>query len=470
MTLHINQQFRMILKKSLKSATAAIYVISVFIACTPRSVVNNYDFIDDKNHKTAKKDNQHQTEYFYYEPRDLVYNDHIYYSSIKTVKMYKTGEELKPPFILLHSGEQITCSFDDFETSVKNLYYSVEHCNADWTPSGLMESEYLSGFFSYNLTTYKNSFNTYQNYIHYSVTLPNEQMQFTRSGNYLLKIYNNNNPNELLITRRFVVYEDACAINPEFLRASDVEERTRKQEIDFTLRVLGLSVPNPFTDIKVCILQNYRWDNMKTGFKPTFVKENEWVYNLDEPHVFFGGNEYRFFDLKSLRYNAPNIGRIDRDTVPWNVHLLMDEKRSYKKYLTYSDINGQFVIRTDNSYDPEVDADYVNVHFTVPSTEVILDGSLYVFGAFTDWQLRDENKLHYDYTQRAYKAKLYLKQGIYNYSYALARDNKKEADETFIEGTHFDTENNYTFLVYFRDLRCVCDRVIGFKQFNSRSF
>lgn len=398
---------------------------------------------------------------------ELKYEDAVYRTGIHTALCYKTGFELNPPLIGLNSGETVTLAFDDFETSVKDLYYAIIHCDANWQPSGLMEQEYLDGFYTYNLTQYKFSFNTYQNYIHYRLELPNANTKIRRSGNYLVKIYMNNDPEQLVLTRRFQVYEDLVTINAQFKRPQDPEQRNYKQEIDFNVLYGSLNVPDPFSDLKIVVLQNNRWDNALRDLKPMFVKDKELVFDLDEPQIFNGLSEYRFFDLKSLNYNTPNVARILKDTVPYHILLMNDERRTYKKYMTNFDINGKFVIKSDLATDPNTESDYVYVHFYLPYDVPVDSGNFYIFGALSDWQAKDEFKLRYNYRTNRYEHHLLLKQGFYNYSYVFWSDKNKQADETVVEGNHFETENNYTIFVYFRDIRSNCDRLVGVKHLNS---
>ncbi len=434
------------------------------MACQSANVGQSPEFIHDgKSTVPAGTES-----YTYYEQQTLQYDDRVYRPTIHTPLLYKTGFELNPPLIALHSGETVTLTFDDFDPYIKDLYYTVIHCDAEWKPSGLMEAEYLKGFFSYNITQYGFSFNTLLPYVNYKLVFPNENMQVTRSGNYLLKVFANNNPEEVLLTRRFMVYEGGAVIDARFKRPANVEERFTHQAFDLNINVGSLNPPNPFTDIKVIIQQNNRWDNAMTGFQPNFVRDQELIYHLDSPYTFPGGNEFRFFDLKSLTYLTPNVARIIRDSVPWNVLLLNEEKRSYKKYITSYDINGKFLIKNDLAYNPDTESDYVYVYFYLPMDEPVIEGNIYVFGALSDWRVKDDFRLTYNYRTGRYETRILLKQGYYNYEYVLVTDKSNVADETFIEGSHFDTENSYTVLVYFRDVRLHSDRLVGVRQLNTQ--
>ncbi len=46
----------------------------------------------------------------------------------------------------LNGNENIEIKFDFLDLDVHYFYYTIIHCNADWTPSDLSESEYLDGF------------------------------------------------------------------------------------------------------------------------------------------------------------------------------------------------------------------------------------------------------------------------------------------------------------------------------------
>lgn len=429
----------------------------IFVACNMGSVENTG--------VNGGKDNSDN--YTGIPRKEMKHEDQVYYQSIHTPLCYRTGFDLQPPVIALNTQETVTISFDDFETNIKDLYYGLVHCDANWKPDNLMEQEFLEGFFTYNISSYKYGFNTYQPYIHYNFQLPNSYTKITRSGNYIVKVFANNDPTQLILTRRFVVYENQVDIRWQYKRPQDPEHRTTKQEIDFSILYGSLNVPDPINDLKVVLLQNNRWDNAIRNLKPMFVRDRELVYNLDEPNIFNGINEYRFFDLKSLNYNTPNVARILKDTIPYHVFLLNDERRPYKKYITSFDINGKFLIKSDLANDPHTESDYVWVHFYLPYDTPIDSGDIYLFGQFSDWQAKEEFKLRYNYRTKRYEHALYLKQGFYNYHYAIWNDKSKRIDETLVEGNHFDTENDYTILVYFYDIRANCDRLIGVRNLNS---
>ena len=265
---------------------------------------------------------------------------------------------------------------------------------------------------------------------------------------------------------RFVVYEKMATLSPNIKRSDIVSERENLQEIDFNL-IPPFNIMNPFTDLKVSILQNGRWDNAINNLAPTFTRENELVYNYDKKSSFIAGNEYRQLDLKTLRYQSGNVAKIAVTEGSNKVQLIADVARAKFPYSTYQDINGGYVIRNqDGAGTPNTDGDYAQVKFTLAYDEPLAYGSVYVVGDFNQNRISEESQMHYNYSTLAYEAFIPLKQGFYNYQYVVARDNGVP-DASVIEGTFFPTENNYTIIAYFRDFSSDYDRVIACTTVNS---
>src|SRR5690606_3111144 len=156
---------------------------------------------------------------------------------------------------------QLELSFDDLEGDQKQYTVSFIHCNADWTPSDLMVSEYLDGYYDINIINFAYSVNTYQKYTHYSLVFPQQgNVRFTKSGNYLLYVYRFGDKKDLALTRRFMVYEDRIQMGATFRQTIGGDDQLSKQQIDFTLNPVGYDLTNPYRDMHVVITQNSRWD------------------------------------------------------------------------------------------------------------------------------------------------------------------------------------------------------------------
>lgn len=403
----------------------------------------------------------------YYGSNSIRYEDYVYKKNIKTVQLRDESFELTKAILNLGSVEKLKLSFDDLDADLKNYSYTLIHCNYNWEPSDLMPNEYIDGFLDNSINDYRYSFNTLQKYTHYNVSFPNNSMRITKTGNYILKVYQDNNPESIVITRRFMVFQNKIAIESNVFAASIIEDRLFKHEIDFKINYAGYQINNPYNDLKIVLTQNNRWDNAKTNLKPIFVKDQELVYDYDEQNVFAGGNEFRFFDIRSIRYHSERIYGVKTDSAGNHVELYKDEKRSFKRYYSQSDMNGDFLIKVQEGSNSEVEADYCYVTFFLPYDTPLTEGNLYVFGAYNAWKYNTENLLHYNAARFGYECTLYLKQGYYNYEYVFLKDGEVAADETLIEGMHYDTENDYAIYVYHRQPGTFYDQLIGLKRLNS---
>jgi hypothetical protein len=403
----------------------------------------------------------------YYGSNTIRYEDYVYKKNIKTVQLRDESFELTKAILNLGSDEKLKLSFDDLDADLKNYSYTLIHCNYNWEPSDLMPNEYIDGFLDNSINDYRYSFNTLQKFTHYNVSFPNNSMRITKTGNYILKVYQDNNPESIVITRRFMVFQNKISIESNVFAASIIEDRLFKHEIDFKINYSGYQINNPYSDLKIVLTQNNRWDNAKTNLKPVFVKDQELVYDYDEQNVFAGGNEFRFFDIRSIRYHSERIYAVKTDSAGNHVELYKDEKRSFKRYYSQSDMNGDFLIKVQEGSNSEVEADYCYVTFFLPYDAPLTDGNLYVFGAFNAWKCNTENLLHYNPARFGYECTLYLKQGYYNYEYVFLKDGEVAADETLIEGMHYDTENDYSIYVYHRQPGTFYDQLIGVKRLNS---
>ncbi len=401
----------------------------------------------------------------YYEKPVLRYDDYIYQEGIKTIRFHPASDNLGLPMIRLSSGESLILTFDDLYEDFVNYNYTVIHCDANWQPSGLMKSDYLNNFQDYYITNYDYSINAFIPYTNYKLSIPNKDINFTKSGNYILKVYRDDNEENTVFTRRFMIYETMVSASGTVRRATQVDKMNTHQEVDFDINHSGYVIQEPYRDLKVVLLQNQRWDNALTSLKPQFIQNGKLTYNYDDENTFKGLNEFRSFDTKNLQALSQNVRRVNQDSL-YHAFIRAEAPRLISKYAVQFDINGQYVVRRLDAGDSDLEADYVDVNFLLKHPEPYREGDVYIFGKFSDWQLLPEYKLKYDYARGAYLGNFRLKQGFYNYSYALAMDSGKINLET-VEGSHWETENDYQILIYNREVGSRYDRLIGIGELSS---
>ena len=397
-----------------------------------------------------------------------IFSDHIFDSRIRTTQLYREEWNLSYPVLRLNGMEKLELHFDLLGDHSENYYYTFIHCDKDWERSDIFESDYMNGFTENPIENYKPSFNTTTSYYHYTVSFPNDRVNLTRSGNYVIVVYRADNPEALVLTRRFMISEDALRIDITTQRPMMSADKNSSQQVNFVVNQIGKNIIDPYRNFYAFILQNGRWDNAKKNLKPEFYSNNELKYNsLSDKNIFSGGNEFRYFDIKSLRYQSEYVKSIDYASPGYNVLLFPSENREFKPYFFNQDFNGKYFIAVQEGRDYDTDADYVNVYFTMPSKQKIAGGNIFVSGALNNWEYNNTNIMEYNPVDGQYECTMLLKQGYYNYEYAFLKEGSTDGTATVFEGSHYETENDYTVLIYYRNPQERYDRLIGMGQANS---
>lgn len=408
--------------------------------------------------------------YSFGQDENVVFENEIFNTNILTPLLHTENNPMSNPIIHLGTEEKLQLSFDDFSEDLQDYYYTIVHCNSDWTLSDLMQSEYIDGFFENRIEDYEFSFNTLQKYTHYNLVFPENYLKPLLSGNYIIKVFVNNNPKEVVLTRRFMVLDEKLNISSNVKRATLIDDREYKQEIDFTISHYNVYVANPYSDIKVVIKQNNREDNSITNLQPLFVKQDQLIYNYESENTFEAGNEFRHFDIKSIRYQSERIKEISSDSNNINVKLLTDISRSFEEFISIPDINGEFLINKQEAWNSETEAEYIKVNFSLLENRKISYGDIYLIGRFTDWKIKEDYKLQFNEISRRYECIALLKQGYYNYLYIVQDHSNIQTNLTFIEGSHYQTKNDYYIYVYYREIGKNYEQLIGFKKTSSELF
>lgn len=396
------------------------------------------------------------------------YSDQIFDPRIKTVQLYKAGWNLSYPVIRLNSGEKLDLHFDLLDDNIETYVYNFVHCDKDWNRSDIFINDYLTDFYDNRIEDYRHSFNTTTKYIHYTLSFPNEKFNFRISGNYVLLISKADEPDKPVLSRRFIITEDAVKINISARRPGMAPEANTSQQIDFTVSYRGIAITDPHNTVFAFVLQNGRWNNAKRNLKPDFLGDNELRYTtLSENNIFRGGNEFRYFDIRSIRYLSEFIQRIDYVAPGYNVLLYPSENREFKPYFYRQDFNGKYYIAVQEGRNQDIEADYLRVYFTLPSKYRITGGEMYVSGALNDWNFDANNKMIYNIDNEAYECSVLLKQGWYDFEYVYLREGDTQGVASLFEGSHYETENDYSVIIYYRNPRGRYDRVLGVQTFNT---
>jgi hypothetical protein len=397
--------------------------------------------------------------------QQFVYENKIYQPNIKTVECFNIQKEQSIPIITLNSNEQLSLSFDDLNGGSKIYWYAIEHCTSDWKPSRLSTMDFLESLSDDRIQDFKYSFGTLQKYTHYQLRLPNAQIKPKISGNYLLKVYEDGNLNKPVLSQRIFVVENIVNVAADVVPSQQVSLRSSNQKLNFTV-FHKIAIPNAYTDVKVIVMQNADPLTAFVNTKPSFIKPGSLVYNDLNSNDFPGGNEYRKFDTRSLRYKAENVQDIIKDSII-NVILFADPVASKAKYSNLIDENGAFFIRNNEGREPATDADYAGVGFTLNSAPPTKSGEVYVVGRFNNYTLNESNKLNYDSGKNRFVGNFSLKQGLYDYKYVWLDREAGRIDPTVFEASFFETENTYQVFVYYRKPGSRWEELIGFTNINN---
>lgn len=376
--------------------------------------------------------------------------------NIKTVTFVQNNQNAIPIFRL---GDSFEFQFDDLYGTEANYFYTITHCDYDWKPSQLVKNEYLIGFDDQRIIDYSNSLTTLQLYSHYKLAFPNRLTQFRVSGNYIIKILNDDK--EVVFARKFILYEELVSVPMQVKRPRNLSVIDQKHNLEFSIKSATINFQSPLQNVKVMLLQNGRFDTAITNIKPQYTIGNDLIYRYDSETQFWAGNEFLFFENKDIRAANNNIARIDTNGGIYNSHLYTNQARANVPYTYFPDINGNFVVKNINAQRDEIEADYAWVFFTLSAPNYFGKKSIYINGMFNNFAISDENKMDYNAEKGIYEKALMIKQGFTNYQYVISDSKRNIDEENAIDGNFQQTENNYIALVYYKENNQRYYRIIG---------
>lgn len=388
--------------------------------------------------------------------------DSVYSSNIKSIIFGKQGVEMSLPIIQLGSNEKLMLRFDELGDNSNFYRYRIQHCTHDWQISDISVSDYMNGFEEGTIDNQQFSFTTMEHYVNYWQSIPNDMSSFSASGNYLLTVYLQSDPDSIVFTRRFKVYEPLTIVEASVGRPQGAMGLNENQNLTVTINPTNNNYfINPDTYLFVYAQQNGRTD--LTRLLPLeSMSGNTLNYRWKKENIFPGGNEFRYFDFSNIQIPMNNIWKIEYFGGENIIFLKPDENRSGDVYIFEYGLNGQFKIAAVNTQNANTESDYAWVNFSLPQQLPYLDGNIYIVGDFTDWKLDESSRMEWNENMKAYTARLFLKQGYYSYQLIFLPIGATEGLTSTIEGDHFQTANDYYIYVYQRNPGDIYDRLIGF--------
>lgn len=379
----------------------------------------------------------------------------------RTMKVMKEGDFMAAPSIRLGSDERIIINFDEWNEDYSDLQYRLVHCGPDWKPSGLLDSEYLESFNIADVDDWAFSSNTFVHYVNYRIVIPNEQMAPLLSGNYIVEIFERDNPEATLAEARFSVSEQSASVIGSVSSRTDRGLNTEWQQMDLKVVPTDVKIDDPYTMLRVDITQNNAPQTKRSLRTPSRLEGKDIVYTHQPELIFKAGNEFRRFETVTINSYDMHVDSMRFMSRNYHAWLTPDRERATKEYSYDQTQQGRFLVRESNSTDSDLGADYVTVHFRLEAPEVV-DADVYVEGEFTGYRHDDASRLRYDYNQGAYMLEMPLKQGSYNYRYvAIPRHGDRTPDSSLIEGDKYETRNEYRVQVWYRPIGGRYERLVG---------
>ena len=387
----------------------------------------------------------------------------VFDNNVRSLKVCLASNMYIPPILMMGGDDRLVVNFDYLDYDVHYLRYSVTHCNADWQPSQLVESEYVTGFNYADIDDYAQSEATYVHYYNYQFMLPNADMSFLVSGNYLLTVYEQDDQDKILFQTRFSVCEGRVGVFPQVTSRTELEYNNRFQQVSFDVRYKPGQIKDPYSEFTCVVTQNSRQDNEVIVKRPMMVAVDHATYDHNRDLIFPAGNEFRRFETVSAHNINMGVQSIRYYEPMYHATLMVDEPRAEVQYLYDKTQHGRFTIRNAEAYNENaLEADYMITHFTLNTAGKLNGGNVWLYGEFNEGYPASQSIMKYDAASGTYTADLLLKQGAYNYMYLWVPDGTAVGQTGKIEGDHYETVNEYLVKVYDRPMGERYDRLVGY--------
>ena len=392
--------------------------------------------------------------------KKLLLQDAAYEENIKTVMVNPplsgVRDNLQPAVAPLNA-QNLVLEFDDIQESRNNYYARIIHCNSDWTKSSLLDLDFMQVYNEFTINDYQYSNNTYLPFVHYRLPIPRVKLP----GNYVIMVYRESDKSDIILTARMMIYNTQVNLAANNNLVGQSALNASNQQINFTINYGDLKVFNAMDNFKVVIRQNQRWDNARFNVKPSFIREDisQLEYRFfDQDKQWLAGNEFRFVDFRSLISPGRNTARIDKSVKPFVLKVAEDRSREGQVYAQYADLDGNYAIENLDYREPTLSCQYIFVDFTLRSDE-LKGANVYVVGNYNHYARTEENRMKWNKATSAYETSIVLKQGWYDYTYYVE---SPTLPATYFEGSHYQTENFYDVLIYYKNLTPMADLLVGY--------
>ena len=393
--------------------------------------------------------------------------DAILDANIKTILFYRENDLLSAPVTYIGGFDPLTLEFDeirDLNSRESEFFVDIQACNEYWEPAPILPIQFYDGFTQDRIQEYQRSEFTKVDYVHYRYQFPQENEAFLMSGNYLIKVFRDGNPNAVVLTRRFVVVEPLVGISLAN-ELSQNPRRRRMEAVSLLVNPGNLNVFNPMTDLHVNLVPNFRFDRT-AELRPRQMMENSLFFEVDLFQTFPFGHEFRPLDIRSTRFLSPSVQDVEERDEIFDVYLFPGAPWLTNTFGRQPDLNGNYFIEVQEWPNPNVQADYVYTYFSLPLSEEVVGKDVYVFGKFTDWSISTTNRMRWNEGLEKYEGEFLLKQGFYDYQFVTAPGSSDEPNSADFQGRLTDMENQYYVFVYYRGPTDLNDRVVGFWAVN----
>ena len=382
---------------------------------------------------------------------------------VKSLQTIVDDDFSRLPVIDLGGNAQVIISFDWLGDEQPWLDYTLVHCNARWEPDDLTEMDCLEyNCLPQHLDEVRPSFNTFLNYFHYEVTVPNAEVRPTVSGNYALMVSLQDEPDSLVAVACFMVSEQMAFVTGNVSGNTDIDFHAQHQQLTMDVAWSESKLPHlePTTDLRIHVMQNRRLDNDRWLEHPSRVSKGQATFEHDPSLIFEAGNNWRRFEFTDERYPGLGIDHVRYHAPIYYAYLNTDRLRTLDNYRYDQDQHGRFLVHALHVDDEQTEAEYFRAMFTLDAPQRLDNQGIYLVGDMTAQVIDESTRMEYDLEQGLYYKELLLKEGAYNYQY-LVPTGQGPLTGALTEGNHYETPNEYEVMVYYRPFGSRYDRLIG---------